>query len=147
MKNLLDTRTRTKFKRSESEIHVWFVCEFLPGLSKISVKYIQKHSQAIDPPSYSTCNKCWGWLSISTRLLGCNALAGVDQSTAFMDITFSKKGGGFCTLFTKNNISIARSNDFVTSEENYYKSSTHNCDAMQFLHKQLFSISLSLQIQ
>ena len=96
MKNLLDTRTRTKYKRSESEIHIWFVVsEFLPGLKKISVKYIQKHSQAIDPPSYSTCNKCWGWLSISTRLLGCNALAGVDQSTAFMDITFSKKGGGF----------------------------------------------------
>ena len=97
LKNLLDTRTRTnKYKRSESEIHIWFVVsEFLPGLKKISVKYIQKHSQAIDPPSYSTCNKCWGWLSISTRLLGCNALAGVDQSTAFMDITFSKKGGGF----------------------------------------------------
>ena len=144
MKNLLDTRTRTKYKRSESEIHIWFVCEFLPGLKKISVKYIQKHSQAIDPPSYSTCNKCWGWLSISTRLLGCNALAGVDQSTAFMDITFPRKEKG---LFTKNNIFIARSNDFVTSEENYYKSSTHNCDAMQFLHKQLFSISLSLQIQ
>ena len=86
-----------------------------------------------------------GLASISTRLLGCNALAGVDQSTAFMDITFSKKGGG--GLFTKNNIFIARSNDFVTSEENYYKSSIHNCDAMQFLHKQLFSISLSLQVQ
>ena len=96
MKNLLDTRTRTKYKRSESEIHIWFVSEFLPGLKKISVKYIQKHSQAIDPPSYSTCNKCWGWLSISTRLLGCNALAGVDQSTAFMDITFPRKEEGVC---------------------------------------------------
>ena len=88
-----------------------------------------------------------GLASISTRLLGCNALAGVDQSTAFMDITFSKKGGGFVLCLPRNNIFIARSNDFVTSEENYYKSSIHNCDAMQFLHKQLFSISLSLQIQ